>query len=185
MCVTWLIHMCDMTHSYVWHDSFIRVAWLIDPRGLATISRLPKNIGLFCRISSLLQGSFAKETYNFKEPTDRSHPKSGGWWPTMAQSYVWHDFFMCVTWLIHVWHDSLVCVTWLSYMCGMTHSYVWHDSFTCVTWLIDMFDMTHSYVWHDLLICVAWLIDMCDMTHSYSITHSVRMYQDIFIQYIL
>ena len=25
--------------------------------------------GLFCRISSLLKGSFAKETYNFKEPT--------------------------------------------------------------------------------------------------------------------
>jgi len=27
-----------------------------------------------CRISSLLQGSFAKETYDFKEPTSRSHP---------------------------------------------------------------------------------------------------------------
>ena len=42
--------------------------------GVATISRLIKIIGLFCRISSLLQGSFAKETYNFKEPTNRSHP---------------------------------------------------------------------------------------------------------------
>jgi len=31
-------------------------------------------IGLFCRISSLLLGSFAKETYNFKEPANRSHP---------------------------------------------------------------------------------------------------------------
>ena len=30
----------------------------------------------FCRISSLLQGSFAKETYNFKEPTNRSLPYS-------------------------------------------------------------------------------------------------------------
>jgi len=30
--------------------------------------------GLFCRISSLLLGSFSKETCNFKEPTDRSHP---------------------------------------------------------------------------------------------------------------
>ena len=27
--VTWLIHMCDMTHSYVWHDSFVCVTWLI------------------------------------------------------------------------------------------------------------------------------------------------------------
>jgi len=29
ICVTWLIHMCDMTHSYVWHDSFICVTWFI------------------------------------------------------------------------------------------------------------------------------------------------------------
>jgi len=41
--------------------------------GVATISRLLKIIGLFCR-TSLLLGSFAKETYNFKERTNRSHP---------------------------------------------------------------------------------------------------------------
>ena len=26
--MTWLIHTCDMTHSYVWHDSFICMTWL-------------------------------------------------------------------------------------------------------------------------------------------------------------
>ena len=41
--------------------------------GVATMSRLLNIIGLFCRISSLSCGSFAKETYNFKEPTNRSH----------------------------------------------------------------------------------------------------------------
>ena len=41
---------------------------------VATISRLLRIIGLFCRISSFLWNSFAKETYNFKEPTNRSHP---------------------------------------------------------------------------------------------------------------
>jgi len=40
--------------------------------GVATISRLLQIIGLFCRIWTLLSGSFAKETYNFKEPTNRS-----------------------------------------------------------------------------------------------------------------
>jgi len=25
----WMNHMCDMTHSYVWHDSFVCVPWLI------------------------------------------------------------------------------------------------------------------------------------------------------------
>jgi len=32
--------------------------------GVATISRLLKIIGLFCRTSSLLQGSSGKETFN-------------------------------------------------------------------------------------------------------------------------
>ena len=38
------------------------------------ISGLLKIIDLFCRISSLLQSSFAKETYVLREPTNRSHP---------------------------------------------------------------------------------------------------------------
>ena len=43
---------------------------------MATISRLLEITNLCCRISSLLQGSFEKETYNFKEPTRHSHPIS-------------------------------------------------------------------------------------------------------------
>jgi len=42
--------------------------------GVAMISRLLKNIGLFCKISSFLEGSFAKENHNFQEPTNHSHP---------------------------------------------------------------------------------------------------------------
>ena len=40
-----------------------------DGYGVATISRLLQIIGLFCRIESLLEGSFVKESCNFKEPT--------------------------------------------------------------------------------------------------------------------
>ena len=29
ICVPWLVHMCDMTHSHVCHDPCIRVPWLI------------------------------------------------------------------------------------------------------------------------------------------------------------
>jgi len=42
--------------------------------GVAMTSRLLTNIGLFCWIQSLSWGSFAKETYVFREPTNRSHP---------------------------------------------------------------------------------------------------------------
>ena len=43
--------------------------------GVATTSRLLKIKGLFCNISSLLQGSFAKETHDNK-PTHHTHPIS-------------------------------------------------------------------------------------------------------------
>ena len=58
----------------------------------------------------------------------------------LTHSYLRHDSYICVTWLVNVMHGFL--------RVGMTHS--------CVAWLID--------VWHDLLMCVmtylcmAWLI---------------------------
>jgi len=42
--------------------------------GVATISRLLKIIGLFCKRALQKRPIFFKETYNFKEPTNRSHP---------------------------------------------------------------------------------------------------------------
>jgi len=90
-----MVHVCDMTVRSVSHAVLPTLISRIDAGcenihsgplcghictyvclyvyGLATISRLLKIVGLFCRISSLLWGSFAKETYNFKEPTNRSH----------------------------------------------------------------------------------------------------------------
>jgi len=45
-------------------------------RGGGTISRLLKIVGLFCKRAYILQKRLhsAKETYNFKDPTNRSHP---------------------------------------------------------------------------------------------------------------
>jgi len=43
----WLMHMRDMTENFYW---CICVTWLKNSCGVATISRLLKNIGLFCRI---------------------------------------------------------------------------------------------------------------------------------------
>jgi len=42
--------------------------------GVATISRLLKIIGLFCKRALLKRLYSAKETQDFKEPTNRSHP---------------------------------------------------------------------------------------------------------------
>ena len=37
MSATWLIHMCGMTHSYVWLDSFVGEAWLIHMRDVTWV----------------------------------------------------------------------------------------------------------------------------------------------------
>ena len=44
---------------------------------VATISRLLTIIGLFCKRALHKRPILSKETYNFKEPTNRSHPISG------------------------------------------------------------------------------------------------------------
>jgi len=79
---------------------------------------------------------------------------------------------MCKCDMIHsyVWHDSFISVTWLIHMCDMTHSYVRHDLFI-MTWhvCIHMCAVTHSYVGHDSVtcvlrdafICVTWLSHVC------------------------
>ena len=53
--------------SPLYKSTFESMGWLqlVDSLKLLT---------LFCRILSLLYGSFAKETFHFKEPTNRSHP---------------------------------------------------------------------------------------------------------------
>ena len=92
-----------------------------------------------------------------------------------SHSYVWRDWFICITWLIemcdmthsYVRHDSFICTTWLIHMHNMTQSYVRHDSFICAQWLIHVHDMTHLLACHDSLRCATWLIHMCDMTHSF------------------
>jgi len=66
----------------------IWLRWVIDScgcYGVASVCKLDKIISLFCRILSLLQGSFAKETYNLIDSTNRSRP-----------IYIFYMYFKCV-----------------------------------------------------------------------------------------
>jgi len=94
---------------------------------VATISRLLKIIGLFCKRDSQKRPIFSKETYTFKKLTNRSQPilfyDRGG----VVGQIVSHDQW------IHMWHDS---ITIHSYVTGLYHDwFIYNSTRSCVPWL--------------------------------------------------
>jgi len=176
-----VLHMCDMTHvpytMYLrWRDSLICVTWLIDMCAV-THSYVCRDS---CTSHDVSEVKYVfccwQDRYNTAKITRGSYLHVWSLQCCVCHIYMWHDsfirmtwsmYFICVPWLMyltrciwgdmthwHVWHDSLIYVTWLR----------WHDSLICVPWLIHMCDMTQvpytMYLrWHDSL--------MCAMTHSY------------------
>jgi len=106
--------------------------------GVATISRLLKIIGLFCRISSLLWGSFANETYKIKKiillrsllmvatPSDMSD----------GYSTYTHILFKCV--MSHIFYPNVSCHTYGIWLCHITHL-----TYVCRSYPIRMSHGTH------------------------------------------
>ena len=68
-------------------------------------------IGLFCRISSLLQASFAKETYTFIDPTNQSHPICVCIHVHVCKDTYYLNVCMANAWLSHVTHINETHVT--------------------------------------------------------------------------
>ena len=127
ICVTWLIHVYEMTHSYVtWHaDRWYQLRWRIPLRSMTH--------------SYVWHDACIRDTWLIHMCE-------------MTHLYVWHDAFICdmtcrtlvsleMTHL-YVRHDAFICLIWRIYMRHASHSYVWHDAFICVTWLI--------YMWHTM-----------------------------------
>jgi len=61
--------------------------------GVATISRLLKDIGLFCKRDLQKRPIFCKETYIFKHPTNRSHPIEPLWGIVSLSEWLREDTF--------------------------------------------------------------------------------------------
>jgi len=128
----------NMTHE-LWH-TYGQVC-MYESYGVAMTSRLLKIIGLFCKRAIWKRWYSAKETCNFKEPTNRSHP-----------IHICHMFSTAtrIEWLVHtrlvdIWHvrvtRSYVTHSIVTCSCG-PHSYVTRSY---VTWLV-------VHTWHDSFI---------------------------------
>jgi len=132
------IHICDMTHAYVRHDSFVCTTWLSCMCGMARLH--VRSDLLVCAMWLILMRKCTRAT-----------------WP-ISDAHVRHDSFIYTMWLIcmrgmallYAQNDLLFCPTWLSHMHSISNAHVRRDSFISVTRLSCIRDMAHSYARHKL-----------------------------------
>ena len=178
-CTTRHIHVCDMTHSSVWHDylyvwyesnvqllvlSAVRDVeeWVMSHVYMGQRTNFGASLERQQSILDAVRDVMIKLPVRFAGfPSESIHTCD------ITHSYAWHDSFICVTWII------CMC-DWRIQMCDMTHSSVWHVVIKLpvrAAWIpsdsIHECDMTHSYLWYDEFIRVTWLIHTCDLTLSY------------------
>ena len=96
VCVTWLVCMCDMTHSYVWHVSFVYVTTLNCMCDITQLYMTFSYVGhdLCIRVTWLIRMC------------------------DMTYSYICHDSCVCTT------RHFLVCDVTCQYVRDVTHLYV-------------------------------------------------------------
>ena len=123
MCMTWLIFMCDMTHSAL-QNSPARQTWLI-----FMCVTWQHSFSRQKSVMSLAQTRLRERHDSFLSVTWLIHTCD------MTRSYEWHDSFICMWHKNCVWHeetrlrerhDSFLCFP----------SLIWHDIFCCLTWPI-------------------------------------------------
>jgi len=94
--ISWLIHMFDMTHSYAWHDSILRVAWLTISETITMlrqkhhVSKEPHNVWLFSR---------KKKHEKSKEPHTVWLFCSNLWEWEMSNLNCWPQSWLTIIWL--------------------------------------------------------------------------------------
>jgi len=130
---------------------------------VATISRLLEIVGLFCRILSLLQGSFANETYNFMEPTNRSHLIHGLrrhlWCVTRYKHVTNVDTRMCVPSQrteqsvdVHMYLYVYVCIYIYRYLYIYVQIHIRSNIHIPYVYIIYAYTYTHTYI--NMYICM-------------------------------
>jgi len=97
--------------------------------GVATVSRIDKIIGLFCKRDLQKRRYFAKETYNLIDPTDRSHSVSD----TSQFWYLCHKLILYVS--QHMKEQHHVYVT--DHVTHMKESHVTHVSYHKYNYIWD------------------------------------------------
>jgi len=142
------MHVCDMPHSYVWHNSFMYASMQTNTQCVAVCCSVLQYVAVCCSVfqcgAACCRASFmhaCMRTNQGKNATDSSR---------------------CGTWFIHMW--------------DMTHLYVWHASFMCASmqangeetnlFCLDMKKSYHTYKWF-----ISHLWSFMSQTQMSHVTH--------------
>jgi len=154
-----------MTFFYVWHDSFLQVAYSC----VRALKRLPKHVAF--------QHYFLYYYFFFLFSHDELDHSILLWaYACVCVCDTWH-ISICTTTHFDVWHDSSI---------RKYYFYVWHDSFlpwahSCVYVARDSFRYVPRLIsMCDMIFLWAHIIFMCNMTHSYRGHTHVYVSQDAF-----
>jgi len=111
-CHAWISHITHIYALVSLHDAPLHRA-ARHTYGVATISRLLKITGLFCKRALQKRLYSAKETYNFKEPTSRGHP-------------IW------ISRVTYTWRNDVIRQVVMSSVNGSCHVWMSHATFEWV-----------------------------------------------------
>jgi len=150
-----LIHMCDMTHSYVRHDASMNM-WHI------------RMMPLWTTHSYVSHEASMNDSFWWVTPVWTTHSNES------CRTYEWRLYECTTETHSHVRHDSFVRATRRLYE-HVTHEWRLYER------LIHMCDMTHSYVRHDVSMNMCRHIRMTPLwtTHSYASMNDsfIRLYE--------
>ena len=141
-CVSWLTHMCAMTHSHVWHVCHdLSMSVMTHPSvfyhefvcatcriGWRRLIGSPKLQIIFHKRATKYRSLLRKMTYKDKGSYESSPP------------------CIDVKTLCPMSQDALSHSPWitrLTHMCVVTHSHVCHDSCICILWCIHTYDLPY------------------------------------------
>ena len=132
---SWNMYEWVVSHVLMSHD-------MPETYGVATVSRIDKITGLFCRKMFLLQGSFAKETYNFIDSTNQSHPIPRTIYIESVMSHIRMSRGTCMSESCHTWMSHEIPQTWPE-PSTLNHimSHVWMSRVACMS------ESRYTYGW--------------------------------------
>jgi len=149
---TWLIYLCDVTHSYRSRNSSMCVTW----------------IGIFIYVLHVCMSCVTYMNWLIHTGVYIHIWKGLFIYSTGLFIYVTYGSLMCLTWVIHICDKAgsyIMCDVYkkaysyrrvYSYM--HRHAYMNRPIHICHMWLTHVSDMAHTYVWQDGFIHHVWHI---------------------------